>query len=56
MERVISNILEACRLEDKLVIGIERADIQNRRRYDDMIRSYKQKDVFEFVFATLKEI
>jgi len=28
MERILTNILEACRIGDRLVVGIERADIQ----------------------------
>jgi hypothetical protein len=45
MERVLSNIFEAFRLEDKLVVGIERVDLQNKRLFSKMMDVYNSKDV-----------
>jgi len=56
MERVLSNITEAFRLQDKLVVWIERADVQNQKRYDQMIKEYNSDTVATLVLSTLEEL
>lgn len=56
MERILTNILEAFRIWDRLCIGIERSDINNKRRFDNMINIYQSKAVFNIASATIKEL
>lgn len=56
MERVLSNIIEAFRLEDRLVVGIERADLQNNRWYEKMIKSYNEEIVYNVPMSTISEL
>ncbi|MCF7835001.1 L-histidine N(alpha)-methyltransferase [Candidatus Gracilibacteria bacterium] len=56
MERILTNILEAFRIGDRLCIGIERSDINNKRRFDNMINIYQSKAVFNIASATIKEL
>ncbi len=56
MERVLSNIFEAFRLEDKLVVGIERVDLQNKRLFSKMMDVYNSKDVSNVFLWTIDEL
>jgi len=56
IERVLSNITEALRLQDKLVVWIERANIQNQKWYDTMIKNYNSDIVKTLVLSTLSEL
>jgi hypothetical protein len=56
MERVLSNITDAMRLQDKLVIGIERADLQNSRWLENIMKTYNSNEVIDVFMATLEEL
>ena len=56
MERVLSNITDAMRLQDRLVIGIERADLQNPRWFESMMQTYSSKEAYDLFIATLEEL
>ncbi len=54
IERVLSNIMDALDLKDKLVIWIERVDLQNQRWLSNMLSWYKPTISREHDFATLE--
>jgi hypothetical protein len=54
IERVLFNIMDALDLKDKLVIWIERVDLQNQRWLNSMLNWYKTKFSHDHDFATLK--
>ena len=54
VERIIVNIMEAFRIEDRMIIWIEKSDLNNEKRMKEMIEWYKSKDVFNVIFSTLK--
>lgn len=54
IERIILNIMEAFRIEDRMIIWIEKSDLNNEKRMNQMVKWYKSKDVFNIVFSTLE--
>lgn len=56
MERILTNILEAFRIKDRLCVGIERADIHNKRRHHNMMEVYRSKEVFDVFWSTMEEL
>lgn len=56
MERLITNILEWFRIQDRLCIGIERADIYNKKRYNNMLKTYNHSDSLNVMSATISEL
>ena len=53
-ERVISNIMDSLRLEDRFIIWIEQSNINNEDKIEKMILWYKSKLVYDLSFTTLK--
>jgi uncharacterized SAM-dependent methyltransferase len=56
MERILTNILEAFRVWDKLCVWIERADIYNKRWYQNMINVYNSDEVAHVMTSTIEEL
>lgn len=54
IERIILNIMESFRIEDRMIIWIEKSDLNNEKRMNHMIEWYKSKDVFNLTFSTLE--
>ena len=56
IERVLSNIMDSLSLKDKLLIGIERVDIQNERWLKNMLNWYSNENSYTHDFSTLEYI
>lgn len=54
MERVISNIMDSLRLEDRLVIWLQRVELNNKRRLENTIKYYEKNIIQEILFSVLK--
>lgn len=54
MERVIANIIDGFRLSDRLVVWIEKIDISDDRRKENMLQTYHNQLVYDFTFSTLE--
>lgn len=54
MERIISNITEAFRMQDRLIIGIEKSEVSNEKRMTEMLAPYKNNLGFSLAFSTLE--
>ncbi len=54
MERIITNITDAFRIEDKLVIGIEKVDVSDDRRKNEIIDIYTNNITADLTFSTLE--
>jgi uncharacterized SAM-dependent methyltransferase len=54
MERIITNITDALRIEDKLVVGIEKVDVSDDRRKEQVVNAYDNILVNELTFSTLE--
>jgi uncharacterized SAM-dependent methyltransferase len=53
IERVLSNIMDALDLKDKLLIWIEKVDLQNERWLNKMLDWYRTINSFKHDFSTL---
>lgn len=56
MERVLANILEAFRFQDKLAIWIERVELENKNWFENMLNWYDAPLSLQHDFWTLKEL
>jgi len=54
IERVLSNIMDALDLKDKLLIWIEKVDLQNERWLNKMLDWYKTPNSHKHDFSTLR--
>jgi uncharacterized SAM-dependent methyltransferase len=54
IEKVLSNIMDSLELRDKLLIWIERVDLENDRWMNNMLEWYKTDNSQKHDFATLK--
>ena len=54
MEKVITNITDAFRIEDKLVVWIEKIDVSDDRRKEEVVQSYNHFLVNNLTFSTLE--
>lgn len=54
MERITSNITESFRITDKLIIWIEKFDISDDRRKNELVNTYNNDLAFDVTFSTLE--
>ncbi len=56
MERVISNIMDSFRLEDRLLIWLQRVELNNKRRLEQTIKHYESPIVQTIFYSTLHSL
>jgi len=54
MERIIINIMDSFRIQDRMIIWVEKSDLNNEKRMNEMIEWYKSSNVFNVLFSTLE--
>lgn len=54
MEKIITNITDAFRIEDKLIVGIEKVDVSDDRRKQQVVEAYTNEITADLTFSTLE--
>lgn len=54
VERIITNIMQSFRIQDRMIIGAEKFDISNEKRMSVMMDGYRHDIALNLVFSTLE--
>lgn len=54
VEHVITNIMQSFRIQDRMVVGVEKFDASNEKRMGIMIEGYQQEIALNMAFTTLE--